>query len=482
MRALLLAFAACGSEYVATPDAASTDPTPITWYQDVAPIVAAKCTGCHQAGGIAPFVLTDVDSAKEHAGMMLTEIDAGAMPPFDAREESGAAGCTPRFGWKDDGRLSAQQKAVIHAWVDGGYQLGTEVAMPAPPATALAKVDKTVQPAQPFMASGNRDQFMCTIMDPGVTAAVTWVKGLQVRPGNSLVVHHVVVTAMQPGDDTTAAIAAHPVGTTWNCDQQATPGSGVMNIWTPGNTPLQTPDQLAIPLQAGAKVAMQIHYHPNGMTAAPDTTAIDLEYSTVWPQKMYFVTALGNAPDASAGLEPDPDDVGPPAFVVPKNKGDHTETMVATVPDISSLGDVRLYSVNPHMHLVGTHIQGELLRAAPPAGQPAQECLANGGWNFDWQRTYTYDAPIASLPSLRTGDKLTVKCHWNNTLANPFVQRLLADAGMVAPVDLTLGEQTTNEMCLEIFGLVLDAPANPAGVVKQLSSARAALGAWSVAR
>lgn len=482
MRALLLVFAACGTEYVATPDAAPSG-SATTWFQDVAPIVATKCTGCHQSGGIAPFALTDPDSAKEHAGMVITEIDSGAMPPFDAREESGAAGCTPRFGWKDDGRLSAQEKQIIHAWVDGGYALGTPVAMPAPPATSLAVVDKTIQPAQPFVASGSRDQFMCTIMDPQVTAAVTWIKGLQVRPGNALVVHHVVVTALQPGSDTDAQLAAHPVGTTWNCDNEATPGSGVMNIWTPGNTPLQTPDQLAIPLQAGGKVAMQIHYHPNGTTAAPDSTAIDLQYSTVWPQKMYFVTALGNAPDAANGLQPDPDDTGAPAFMIPKNKSDHTETMVATIPDISNLGDVRLYSVNPHMHLVGTHIQGEIARGAPASGQPAQECLANGGWNFDWQRTYTYDAPLAQLPQIQTGDKLTVKCHWDNTIANPFVQRMLHDAGLGAnPVDISLGEQTTNEMCLEIFGLALDAPANPAAVVKKLSSVRAALGTSSVAR
>jgi hypothetical protein len=29
------------------------------------------------------------------------------------------------------------------------------------------------------------------------------------------------------------------------------------------------------------------------------------------------------------------------------------------------------------------------------------------------------------------------------------------------PVDVALGEQTTNEMCLEIFGIALDAPAQP---------------------
>ena len=457
---LVLGLAACGVEYVEPPGPPS--PTPrATWYQDVARIVAAKCTGCHQDGGIAPFALTASDGAIEHGGQMLTQIDRGAMPPFDAREQQGDAGCTPRFGWKDDPRLTVAEKATLHAWVEDGYALGTPAPMPAPPETSLPGVSRTVAPAQPFAASGSRDQFMCTILDPGA-AQLTWMTGLQVRPGNPNVVHHVVVTELQAGADLDAQLAAHPVGVPFDCGAQATPGAFVISIWTPGNQPMQTPDQLAVPITAGAKLVMQIHYHPNGTLAAPDTTSLDLRFSSVWPRKMYFVTAFGNAATAADGLLADPDDTGAPAFTIPANRADHVETMQLAIPDVSGLGEVRLYSANPHMHLVGTHIEGSIERRAPPADQPRSECLANGGWNFDWQRTYAYDAPLDALPLVQTGDTLTIRCHWNNTLANPFVQRLLHDANMVAPVDLHLGEQTTNEMCLEIFGLVLDAPANPA--------------------
>ena len=42
---------------------------------------------------------------------------------------------------------------------------------------------------------------------------------------------------------------------------------------------------------------------------------------------------------------------------------------------------------------------------------------------------------------------------------NPFVLRALKDAGLNAPVDITLGEgNSTDEMCLEIFGISVDAP------------------------
>jgi hypothetical protein len=133
------------------------------------------------------------------------------------------------------------------------------------------------------------------------------------------------------------------------------------------------------------------------------------------------------------------------------------------LPDLSSLGpDIRIYSVNPHMHLVGTHVNGKLTRVNAGT-EPAQECLANGGWNFDWQRTYTYDTTLDQLPSVHTGDTIAINCHWNNTMENPFVQRMLHDAGLVAPIDIHLGEMTTNEMCLEIFGITVNAPAQPTG-------------------
>src|SRR5205809_7980984 len=113
-----LALGACGT------DDPGTEPPPpaprATWYQDVAPIVANHRMSCPQAGGIAPFALTDYDSAKENAQRMLAQTDGLTMPPFDAREE---ADCTPRFDWQDDPRLSVADHATLHAWVEDGMAL-----------------------------------------------------------------------------------------------------------------------------------------------------------------------------------------------------------------------------------------------------------------------------------------------------------------------------------------------------------------------
>jgi len=454
---VLTIASACGADYTTpTPDAPAT--AAVTWYQDAGPIVAKHCMSCHQTGGIAPFSLTTYDAAAEVAQQMVVQVQAKTMPPFNASEQSD---CTPRFGWKDDPRLSAQEIQTIADWVSDGAHAGTKVDIPVPSTAGLTGITQSLTPTVPWSASGTRDQFICTILDPQSTGA--WLTGLQVRPGNAKVVHHAVITEVTPSATTDALVAAHGIGVPFDCSTMQQPGDIIVDIWTPGNTPLETPSDLAVPVLAGSKFVLQIHYHPAGTYADPDATSLDLRMSTAWPRRMYTMAAFGNAV-AAPQLLPDPDDrvAGVPEFRIPANKADHYEHMTFPITTLGGLTDVRFYSVNPHQHLIGTHAQGVITRAAPTVDQPATECLANGPWNFDWQRTYVYDAPLDSLPSVAVGDTIDVTCHWNNTISNPFEQRALADASLVAPVDVGLGEgQSTDEMCLEIFGISIPAPAAP---------------------
>jgi hypothetical protein len=450
----LLGFAACGTD---DSDLPPDEQPRVTWYQDVAPILADRCMTCHQDGGIGPFVLTDYESAKEMSSFALDAVNRGVMPPFDARED---ADCTPRFGWVDDPRLTNLEKQKLQQWVDDGHPLGEVAELPAIPVADLPNPTMRLTPEVGHVTSGDRDQFFCFILDPGNTE-LQWLTGLQVLPDVAEVVHHAVIAEIAPGPDQDALVAANDIGRPFDCEL-GTPSDFVVHVWTPGNQPMQTSDDIAVPIVAGAKLVMQIHYHPAGQAHPPDRTAIDLRFSSTWPQKMYFVTSLGNSFDAATGLLPGPND-GPngPEFLIPRNVADHTEEMRITIPDLGDLTDVRLFSANPHMHLIGTKISSTITRPSARGDDPQAECLANGGWNFDWQRTYQYDAPLDKLPSIQTGDVVDVKCTWDNTLANPFVQRMLADSNLSAPIDVTLGEQTTNEMCLEIFGLAIPAPPEP---------------------
>ena len=94
--------------------------------------------------------------------------------------------------------------------MDGGFAKGTEDMIEIPETPELENISQTLTPAQGFVTSGTRDQFMCFVMDPG-NATLRWVTGLQVRPGNDLVVHHAVITQVNETEGN-ALIAEHGFG------------------------------------------------------------------------------------------------------------------------------------------------------------------------------------------------------------------------------------------------------------------------------
>jgi hypothetical protein len=119
------------------------------------------------------------------------------------------------------------------------------------------------------------------------------------------------------------------------------------------------------------------------------------------------------------------------------------------MPNRNLTGALRILSVTPHMHLLGTH---ERAIVEHPGGDT--ECLIDSGWNFDWQRTYPYESALEDLPLFEHDSVVTVSCHWNNNFGNPNLLRLLHDANRVAPYNVGLGFTTTDEMCLADFGMI----------------------------
>src|SRR2546430_1512029 len=61
--------------------AAAAQPAP-TFTAEVAPILAARCVGCHRAGGIGPFELVTYDDVKRHAGQIGVVTARRLMPPW----------------------------------------------------------------------------------------------------------------------------------------------------------------------------------------------------------------------------------------------------------------------------------------------------------------------------------------------------------------------------------------------------------------
>jgi hypothetical protein len=423
-----------------------------TWHQDVAPLVSARCTGCHQAGGIGPFSMTSYDSARPFSGAMALAVNTGRMPPWHALETDE---CKPRFPWKQDMRLSAADKSLIERWAAAGAPEGdaSKAGELSPPRSlALSNPSKRVTMGKPFSVAGpGRDVFRCFPL-PYEFPEDVWLTGLQVIPGNARLVHHVLVWS----DPTRQSDARAGEEGSYQCfGAPGFQGASLLAAWAPGANPIEPPEGVAMRIPKGAKIVLNVHYHP-GSESGTDATGLDLRWTTTPPTHEAVLSLPGNARGAPTLLPGPADPAEGPAFLIPAGAKGHEERMAIQVGATVRPG-TRVFSVGTHMHYVGTDMKFELDRSGriggAPADEPARECLIQTPrWDFHWQRGYSYDVGIDKLPTVAPGDVVHLRCRYDNSLDNPFVQAALREQNLAQPRDVRIGEQTLDEMCLGIVG------------------------------
>lgn len=463
----LIAIAACSSnDGTGSDDGGVVTPPPgtPTFANDVEGILQRRCQSCHSEGGVAPFSLVTYDEAKGWGPTAKSYVTTRAMPPWGAFDDDA---CKVRHGFKNDLRMTDAEIATFSAWVDGGMPLGDEGARP-PPATfsriGLANKTHTLQMPAPFeVLAGGKDDIRCFSIDPGF-AQDTWVNGVDVVPGDPRVVHHAIVFVDPQGESTAKAAEG---GGSYRCfggPQVSTPS--LLLAWAPGVPPADYGSETAIKVNAGSKLVLQVHYHPSSQETVSDQTGFDLRIVPQRPSLVAQMLLLGNASSAEGPIKllagPADPPTGP-AFHIPAGATAHTESMELTVPETVQglpLPELRVHSAGAHMHWAGVDMKIEIDRKAPNAEQPAKECLlGTPKYDFNWQRSYEYDAPFDALPRVGAGDTLRFSCTYDNSMGNLHVRRALAEQQRATPADISLGEETLDEMCLGVLVLVRAATA-----------------------
>ncbi len=416
----------------------------VTFHKDVEPILQRSCQSCHVAGGIAPFPLMTFADSQPYGALMVDQTANRIMPPWHALNTDE---CTVPLGWKDDTRLTDDEIAVFKAWSDGGSAEGDPNDAPKARAAVpgLPGVQLELQPATPYTLAPGGDEFRCFVLDPKLSQD-SFVNGVFVVPGNSAVVHHVLVFT----DPDRSSLALADGSMSYDCFGGAgVDNADLLTAWTPGGVPMEYPSNIAAPVKAGSLLVMQVHYHPHSaVDVASDATRLQLRFSDSAPAYNAVTALIGNFKKQAAtgdGLLPGPDDpASGPVFLIPANAKAHTETMQLTFSNLQTTAAPRLYAIGGHMHYVGVDEKVTLTRANGDT-----ECLMQiPHWDFDWQRRYDYDAPIDQLPVVHAGDKLTVRCTYDNTMGNDKLATSLLEQGLQAPQDVKLGESTLDEMCL----------------------------------
>jgi hypothetical protein len=105
--------------------------------------------------------------------------------------------------------------------------------------------------------------------------------------------------------------------------------------------------------------------------------------------------------------------------------------------------DCSLYSVMPHMHLLGKKIKVTMTN---PAGKQTT-LVGIDDWDYNWQETYWFKEPV----KVKAGSKFSVEAVYDNSSKNPSNPNN-------PPKYVFLGEQTTNEMCFVFMGGLSDQP------------------------
>lgn len=431
-----------------------------TWHADIAPLVSQHCQGCHRDGGIAPFGMQTYAETKMWAGTFEGVLPSGFMPPFLAAT---SGDCQPRFGFKDDLRLSAEEIELFIRWNAAGCPEGnpsTAAPVPNPPELELTDADVSVTIPAPVTITGPEDKFVCFSLAPDLSslkatgAAATLlgdrvlINGAQIHPGNSAIVHHVLVYTDEAGKSATLA------GDKGYYDCFGGPmldATSLVMAWAPGGTPLTAPEGVAMVVPTTGRLVMQVHYHPSSTPQVDDATSLQLRgYGDGIPTYVSSLKLIGNARNQAAGLQPGPGDASVPEFRIPAGSTNHTEAML--FPLQADSPEYRLWAVGTHMHYVGTDMRIGITRAVPGA-EPAEECLLDTPkWDFDWQRGYRYDVGIEQAPTVKGGDVLNLRCTYDNSTQNSDVADALLEQGLTEPRDVVLGEETLDEMCLGIFG------------------------------
>jgi hypothetical protein len=195
---------------------------------------------------------------------------------------------------------------------------------------------------------------------------------------------------------------------------------GSLSGWAPGQLGRRLPEGTGYYLAKGSDVVVQVHYHRNGRVEK-DRTSIGL----------YFAKTPIRTPFKGMVI--------PGLFLgIPAGK-DHYQV----AGKIEMEQDCTLYSVMPHMHMLGREIK---VTITPPSGA-SFTLVAIKDWDYNWQESYFLKEPI----KLVKGTNLSVEAFYDNTDRNP-------NNPFNPPRFVRFGEQTDNEMCYVFLGATSDTP------------------------
>ncbi len=383
---------------------------------DLGPVIAQRCQSCHTDGGIAPFALDTPEQVGAWREAIVDSVTTRRMPPWGMEPD-----CRGTVG---DLRLPDSEIALFQAWADAEFPESATTApgVPPPPPTSLPP-SLELRPALGYTpsASTGSDDYRCQILDH-TFAETTFVTSNDALPDQQGEVHHViayVVAAEELAD--VAWLDAQDELPGYPCFGGPGVSAAVIGGWAPGAQPDDQPITVegglaAARIPAGAQILLEVHYNTSAVERpTPDRTGLALWTLPVGEFPEWLLFAL---PIADLGLE------------IAAGDAESVQELTTRVAI-----DGRVVGAAPHMHTRGRSLSTRVIRQ-----DGTEVCLSDvPAYDFDWQRQYTYE-PDEQVP-LTVTDEIQLTCVFDNSAASQIDGE--------PPSDLTWGESTADEMCLD---------------------------------
>jgi hypothetical protein len=352
--------------------------TKITFTKNIAPLFQQKCQSCHHKGGIAPMSLVNYEEVRPWARSIKEQVVKRTMPPFYAGGPIGY--------YHQDPRLSDEQIAMIVEWVDGNAPKGKSSDMPPslswPDGWKLGPPDLLLKmPSAYLVRSSERDNYQ--LFDTGfVFEEDTWIRAMEIRPGNKRVVHHaslyILPDNMKGGADGRIEHADFFIR-----------GGQLFSHWVPGSDVRVHNEGYGALIRKGARFGIQIHYAPTS-EAMSDQTSVGF----------YFANGVIRKQQRSLYGGTDRIEIPP---------GD-SNYQIIQMRRFRTDAVIRAFTI--HMHLRGKSFT---IRFHHPDGR-VETVFELPRFNFNWQRLYKLAKPIP-IPKGTVAEYIAV---WDNSDKNPF--------------------------------------------------------------
>ncbi|HET9697530.1 MAG TPA: tetratricopeptide repeat protein [Terriglobales bacterium] len=404
---LLAAVGLASAQNRADKSVRATQPTAPTYAREIAPIIFNNCAVCHHEGGAGPFPLMNYEQVKSHARQIASVTRSRFMPPWLAEAQP--------LKFVDERRLTPEQIATIQKWYEQGAPEGKTSDLPRAPkfeeGWLLGRPDLVVKAEKPYTlpASGS-DQYWNFVL-PVPIAETRWLRAVDIHPGEKRLVHHANMLVDRTGSarlmekDPGAGFGGMEI----SLESEAFDPDSHFLFWKPGSVPYNEPDGMAMRLDPGNNLLLNLHLQPSGKEEQVQSSV-----------GLYFTDKPATLHPMLLQLQNDK------ALDIPAGEANFVVTTDLTLPI-----DVDVLAIYPHAHYLGRDL---LATAILPDGVK-KTLIHIPHWDLKWQGVFRYEKPVR-LPK---GTRIEMRYVYDNSIDN-------VNNPSQPPVRVKSGNRASDEM------------------------------------